>query len=193
MTKFFRPGRCKQKLLQNWPEEAQPHCWMLRLAHVNSIELCYDVQCTRWHCMSVDLCSSVQAAAFQKIMRKKKRENQTTVFIGGRKRSTEGFDIESLYMFAVCVCVCFFLATKSPYEYTVYIHIYIFAVKLKTGPRFGGFKVKNWSKFKVKNWSKFFFSLFFPSFIVFLGIFRNTNSATVCQNSVLAKFGGCQK
>ena len=37
------------------------------------------------------------------------------------------------------------------------------------------------------------FSLFFPSFIVFLGTFRNTNSATVCQNSVFAKFGGCQK
>ena len=37
------------------------------------------------------------------------------------------------------------------------------------------------------------FLLFFPSFIVFLGIFRNTNSATVCQNSVFAKFGGCQK
>ena len=29
--------------------------------------------------------------------------------------------------------------------------------------------------------------LFFPSFIVFLGIFRNTNSVTVCQNSVFAK------
>ena len=69
--------------------------------------------------------------------------------------------------------------------------IYIYAVKLKTGPRFGGFKVKNWSKFKVKNWSKFLFSLFSPNFIVFLGIFRYTNSATVCQNSVFAKFGGC--
>ena len=38
-----------------------------------------------------------------------------------------------------------------------------------------------------------FFSLFSPIFIVFLGIFRNTNSATVCQYSVFAKFGGCQK
>ena len=49
-----------------------------------------------------------------------------------------------------------------------HIYIYIYAVKLKTGPRFGGFKVKNWSKLKVKNWSKFF-SLFFPGFIVFFG------------------------
>ena len=45
------------------------------------------------------------------------------------------------------------------------------AVKLKTGPRFGGFNVKNWSKFKVKNWSKFFFHCFFPNFIVFFGHF----------------------
>ena len=49
--------------------------------------------------------------------------------------------------------------------------IYI-CCKVKTGPRFGGFKVKNWSKFKVKNWSKFFFfSLFSPIFIVFWGYF----------------------
>ena len=40
-------------------------------------------------------------------------------------------------------------------------YIYIYAVKLKSGPRFGGFKVKKWSKFKVKKWSKFF-SLFSP-------------------------------
>ena len=45
----------------------------------------------------------------------------------------------------------------------IYIYIYIYAVKLKSGPRFGGFKVKKWSKFKVKKWSKFFFfSLFSP-------------------------------
>ena len=72
------------------------------------------------------------------------------------------------------------------------VYIYIFAVELKAGPIFAFSSVKNWSKSSVKNWSKFFL-LFFPSFIVFLGIFRNTNSATVCQNSVFAKFGGCQK
>ena len=71
------------------------------------------------------------------------------------------------------------------------IYIYIYAVKLKSGPRFGGFKVKMWSKLKVKKWSKFF--TVFPIFIVFWAFFRNTNSATVCQNNVFAKFGGCQK
>ena len=75
----------------------------------------------------------------------------------------------------------------------IYIYRYIYMVKLKTGPRFGDFKVKNWSKLKVKNWSKFFFVHCFPIFTVFLGIFENTNSVTLCQNSVFAKFWGCQK
>ena len=35
-------------------------------------------------------------------------------------------------------------------------YVYFFAVKLKTGPSFGSFKVKNWSKLKVKNRSKLF-------------------------------------
>ena len=50
------------------------------------------------------------------------------------------------------------------------IYIYIYAVKLKTGPIFGGFKVKNWSKVKVKNWSKFFtvFPQFYSAFWAFL-------------------------
>ena len=42
------------------------------------------------------------------------------------------------------------------------IYTYIYAVKLKSGPRFGGFKVKKWSKFKVKKWSIFFFIVFPP-------------------------------
>ena len=57
---------------------------------------------------------------------------------------------------------------------------------------------------RVKNWSKIlaletgpslvlktgpFFLLFSPFFIVFLGIFENTNSVTLCQNSVLQNFG----
>ena len=75
-----------------------------------------------------------------------------------------------------------------------YIYIYICAVELKTGPRFRVSCVKSWSKSSVKNWSKFYlFSLFPPHFIVFLGIFENTNSVTLCQNSVFAKFWGCQK
>ena len=51
----------------------------------------------------------------------------------------------------------------------IYTYIYMHAVKLKAGPRFGGFKVKNWSKLKVKNWSKFF--IVFPICIVFWGYF----------------------
>ena len=47
---------------------------------------------------------------------------------------------------------------------------YIYAVKLKSGPRFGGFKVKKWSKFKVKKWSKFF-SHCLPHFYSVLGHF----------------------
>ena len=41
------------------------------------------------------------------------------------------------------------------------------------------FCVKNWSQSCVKNWSKCF-----RIFIVFLGMFQNTNSVTLCQNSV---------
>ena len=67
------------------------------------------------------------------------------------------------------------------YIYT-YIYIHIYAVELKTGPRFGVSSVKNWSKSSVKNWSKFF--TVFPIFIVFGGYFWNTNSVTLCQNSV---------
>ena len=59
---------------------------------------------------------------------------------------------------------------KRGRDICVYVYIYICAVKLKSGPRFGGFKVKKWSKFKVKKWSKFFFTVF-PIFIVFFGHF----------------------
>ena len=65
-------------------------------------------------------------------------------------------------------------------------YIYIYAVKLKTGPRFGGFRVKNWSKFKVITGPSF-------SFHCFLGMFKNTDSVILCQNSVFAKLWGCQK
>ena len=78
-------------------------------------------------------------------------------------------------------------------ERYIYICIYIYAVELKTGPRFGVSSVKNWSKSSVKNWSKFFcFTVFFYFYSVFWGIFENTNSVTLCQNSVFAKFWGCQ-
>ena len=55
----------------------------------------------------------------------------------------------------------------------------------------GVFKLKSGPSLKLKSGPSVFFV--FPIFIVFLDIFRNTNSATVCQNSVFAKFGGCQK
>ena len=78
----------------------------------------------------------------------------------------------------------------------IYIHIhiatYIYAVKLKTGPRYGGFKVKAGPSLKFKL-VQFFSSLFSSHFIVFLGMFINTNSVTLCQNSVFAKNWGCQK
>ena len=59
------------------------------------------------------------------------------------------------------------------------IYIYIFAVKLKTGPRFGGFKAKNWSKLKVKNWSKFFFHCF-PQFYSVFWAFLETQIVQQC-------------
>ena len=72
----------------------------------------------------------------------------------------------------------------------IYIYIYIYAVKLKAGPRFGGSKVKTGPSLKLQTGPSF--SLFSPFFIVFLGIFENTNTVTLCQNSVSAKFWGCQ-
>ena len=71
--------------------------------------------------------------------------------------------------------------------------MYIDIVKLKIGPRFGGFKGKNWSKLKVTNWPKFLFHCFVPIFKVFLDMFKNTNSVTLCQNSDFAKLWGCQR
>ena len=59
----------------------------------------------------------------------------------------------------------------------IYIYIYICAVELKAGPRFGVSCVKNRSKSSVK--------IFLPPFLLcFLGMFKNTNSVTLCQNSV---------
>ena len=42
----------------------------------------------------------------------------------------------------------------------MHIYIYIYAVKLKTGPRFALFKVKNWSIFLVFFFLVFFFFIF---------------------------------
>ena len=71
----------------------------------------------------------------------------------------------------------------------IYIYIYICAVKLKTGPRFGGFKVKSWSKFKVKNWSKSFFTVF-SHFYSVLGVVLKTQIVSQCAKIVfLQNFG----
>ena len=50
----------------------------------------------------------------------------------------------------------------------------------------GVYKLKIGPSYKLKIGPSFF--AVFPSFIVFWGILRNTNSVTVCQNSVFAKF-----
>ena len=63
-----------------------------------------------------------------------------------------------------------------------HIYIYIYTVKLKTGPRLGGFKVKNWSKLKVKNWSKFFHR--FPHFYSVFWVFLKTQIVSHCAKIV---------
>ena len=52
----------------------------------------------------------------------------------------------------------------------------------------GFYKLKTGPSYKLKTGPSFFL-LFFPQFYsVFFGFFGNTNSVTVCQNSVFAKF-----
>ena len=70
----------------------------------------------------------------------------------------------------------------------------ILAVKLKTGPRFGGFKVKHWSKLKAKNSSKLvrFLSLLFPNFYSIFGVCSKTQIVSLCA-FFFAKLSGCQK
>ena len=72
-----------------------------------------------------------------------------------------------------------------------HIYIYAYAEKLKIGPRFGGFKAKIGPSSKL-NIGPIFHC--FPLVLwCCLGMFENTNSATLCQNSVFAKLLGCQK
>ena len=63
-----------------------------------------------------------------------------------------------------------------------------FAVELKTGPRFGGFCVKNWSKSCVKNWSKIF--TVFPMFIVLGGAWLKSQIVSIGAQIVFSKY--CQ-
>ena len=55
----------------------------------------------------------------------------------------------------------------------------------------GVYKLKTGLSYKLKTGPSSF--TVFPIFIVFWGMFRNTNSAALCQNSVFAKLSGCQK
>ena len=51
----------------------------------------------------------------------------------------------------------------------------------------GFYKLKTGPSYKLKTGPSFFL-LFFPQFYSVFGFFCNTNSVTVCQNSVFAKF-----
>ena len=71
---------------------------------------------------------------------------------------------------------------------SIYIYTYIYAVKLKTGPRFGGFKVKLGPSLKLKIGPSFF--IVYPIFTVFWG-FLETRIVSHCAKIVffLQSFG----
>ena len=93
------------------------------------------------------------------------------------------------------VCVCLLMQGQSEdvcmHVCLPSIYIYICAVELKTGPRFGGSSVKTGPSLVLKL-VQVFLSLLSHFYSIFC-FFENTNSVTLCQNSVFAKFGGCQK
>ena len=64
------------------------------------------------------------------------------------------------------------------------------AVELKTDPIFGGFCVKTGPRVVLKPGPSLF--TVFPIFKCFGGMFKNTNSVSLCQNSVFTKLSGCQ-
>ena len=68
-------------------------------------------------------------------------------------------------------------------------HIYIYilcAVKLKTGPRFGGFKVKTGPSFKLKTGTSFY-STVFPKVYSVLGVCSKTQIVSLCAKIVFAQ------
>ena len=82
--------------------------------------------------------------------------------------------------------------TQNKHNIYIYKYIYIYCRVKKLVQDLGFYKLKTGPSYKLKTGPSFFCC--FPQFYsVFWGIFRNTNSATGCQNSVFAKFGGCQK
>ena len=70
-----------------------------------------------------------------------------------------------------------------------YIYIcmlpYVYAVELKTGPRIASSVLKTGPRVMSKLVQYF---TAFPILLCFGGMFNNTNSVTLCQNSVFAKF-----
>ena len=65
----------------------------------------------------------------------------------------------------------------------IYIYTHIYPVQSKTGPRFGGFCVKNWSKSCAKKRSKLF-ALFSPHFLSVLGARLKTHIVSICAKIV---------
>ena len=57
----------------------------------------------------------------------------------------------------------------------------------------GVLKLKAGPSLKLKTGPSVFFTVFLPFLHCFLGILENTNSVTLCQNSVFARFWGCHK
>ena len=73
--------------------------------------------------------------------------------------------------------------------YSLYLSIYIYIYKLVQD--LGVYKLKTGPSYKLNTGPSF--SLFSPFWKCLLEMFRNTNSATVCQNCVFAKLSGSQK
>ena len=91
---------------------------------------------------------------------------------------------------------------SRPFRYIyIYIYVYIYrniniAVKLKAGPRFGGFKVKAGPSLKLKTGPSFF--CFVSLFSLFYGVFwvcLKTQIVSMCAKIEFsfAKLSGCQK
>ena len=74
----------------------------------------------------------------------------------------------------------------------IYIHIYMHAVELKLVQDLGVYKLKTGPSYKFKTGPSLF-TLPPPIFIVFWGMFINTNSINFCQNSFFYKIVGMSK
>ena len=105
----------------------------------------------------------------------------------GHKTSQNSHALSSFPLLFTCIGLSSSLLYLSLYIYIhiyiyTYIHIYIYIYLgfLALSP-------------VLKKLVQVFLFTGFPIFIVFFGIFENAESVTLCQNSVFAKFWGCQK